>query len=436
VSVRRLHHEQPESFAFTPANDEWARAQIAKFPKGRQASAVIPLLWRAQEQEGWVTRPMIEAIARMLGMDPIRVLEVATFYFMFQLQPTGQVAHVQVCGTTSCMICGAEDLIAVCREKIAPEPHGLSADGRFSWEEVECLGACSNAPMVQIGKDYYEDLSAESFAGLLDAFARGEVPRPGPQNGRWASEPVTGRTSLMGDPAHGGNASVELATARRDTIARITGEVEAGDMRPPEGRAATETGLTEIAGEPAGRAAPDAVPHTAPDRKEQAEKTAPLRTPEAETAGEAEKQEAAERQSFEAPAHGNNGSDLPPANGRAGQRDEVMPDPAGRPSGPAPSETVGLLAAPRGGRADDLKRIKGVGPKLEASLNELGVYHLDQIAAWNAEQVAWVDEQLGDVRGRILRDDWVAQAKQLMQGGEPDAAEGSQRGGEGGSGQG
>ncbi len=119
VSLRRLHHEQPESFAFTPANAEWARAQMAKFPAGRQASAVIPLLWRGQEQEGWVTRPMIEEVARMLGMDPIRVLEVATFYFMFQLQPVGGVAHVQVCGTTSCMLCGAEDLIAVCRERIA-----------------------------------------------------------------------------------------------------------------------------------------------------------------------------------------------------------------------------------------------------------------------------------------------------------------------------
>ena len=157
---------------------------------------MIPLLWRAQEQEGWVSRPAIEEIARMLGMAYIRVLEVATFYFMFQLQPVGSVAHVQVCGTTSCMICGAEELIAVCREKIAPQPHELSADGRFSWEEVECLGACANAPMAQIGKDYYEDLTAEGFAAILDAFARGEVPRPGPQNGRFSSEPLGGLTSL------------------------------------------------------------------------------------------------------------------------------------------------------------------------------------------------------------------------------------------------
>jgi len=201
MSLRRLHHEQPESFAFTPANAEWAKGQIAKYPEGRQASAVIPLLWRGQEQEGWVTRPMIEEVARILEMEPIRVLEVATFYFMFQLRPVGSVAHIQVCGTTSCMICGAEDLIAVCREKIAPKPHELSEDGKFSWEEVECLGACSNAPMAQIGKDYYEDLTAARFGEIIDELAAGRVPVPGPQNGRWASEPLGGVSSLFGTMA-------------------------------------------------------------------------------------------------------------------------------------------------------------------------------------------------------------------------------------------
>ena len=185
---------------------------------------MIPLLWRAQEQEGWVTKPAIEEIARMLGMAYIRVLEVATFYFMFQLQPVGATAHIQVCGTTSCMICGAEDLVAVCREKIAPRAFELSADGRFSWEEVECLGACANAPMAQIGKDYYEDLTAEKLAGLIDAFARGEVPRPGPQNGRFASEPLGKLTSLTeGARDEAANASVALALALGDTVARITG---------------------------------------------------------------------------------------------------------------------------------------------------------------------------------------------------------------------
>jgi NADH-quinone oxidoreductase subunit E len=223
--LRRLHPEQPESFAFTPANLEWAKGQIAKYPEGRQASAVIPLLWRAQEQEGWVSKPAIEYVAGLLGMAYIRALEVATFYFMFQLRPVGRVAHVQVCGTTSCMICGAEDLIAVCRERIAPQPFQTSADGALSWEEVECLGACSNAPMAQIGKDYYEDLTAERFGEIIDAFARGEVPRPGPQNGRFASEPLGGLTSLAGaEQAHEANGSVALALALGDTVKRITGD--------------------------------------------------------------------------------------------------------------------------------------------------------------------------------------------------------------------
>ena len=223
--LRRLHPEQPESFAFTSGNQTWAEAQIAKYPEGRQASAVIPLLWRAQEQEGWVTKPAIEAIAEMLGLAYIRVLEVASFYFMFQLRPVGSVAHVQVCGTTSCMICGAEDLIAVCKDKIADQPHALSDDGKFSWEEVECLGACSNAPMAQIGKDYYEDLTVESFGAILDGFAKGEVPTPGPQNGRFASEPLGGLTSLADYAGgHNANASMDLAAVWGDTVTRITGD--------------------------------------------------------------------------------------------------------------------------------------------------------------------------------------------------------------------
>jgi NADH-quinone oxidoreductase subunit E len=223
--LRRLHAEQPASFAFTPANLAWAQAQIAKYPEGRQASAIIPLLWRAQEQEGWLTKPAIETVADMLGLAYIRALEVATFYFMFQLAPVGSVAHVQVCGTTSCMICGAEDLVRVCREKIAPKAHALSADGRFSWEEVECLGACANAPMAQIGKDYYEDLTAERLAFLLDELAAGRVPVPGPQNGRYAAEPLGGPTTLTdhvaGRPDR--NASAALAVALGDTVKRIDG---------------------------------------------------------------------------------------------------------------------------------------------------------------------------------------------------------------------
>lgn len=223
--LRRLHKEQPASFAFTEKNLEWAKGQISKYPEGRQASAIIPLLWRAQEQEGWLSRPAIEVVANMLGMAYIRALEVATFYFMFQLQPVGSIAHIQICGTTSCMICGAEELVAVCKELISPNAHAVSADGKFSWEEVECLGACANAPMAQIGKDYYEDLTAEKLRELIARFSNGEVPVPGPQNGRYAAEPLSGLTSLK-DFESGKkqfNASAQAAVDLGDTVKRIDG---------------------------------------------------------------------------------------------------------------------------------------------------------------------------------------------------------------------
>ena len=223
--LRRLHEEQPRSFSFTSENKAWAEAQIKKYPVGREASAIIPLLWRAQEQEGWLTRPAIEHVADLLGMAYMRALEVATFYFMFHLQPVGKVAHVQVCGTLSCMLCGAEDLITVCKEKISPNPHQLSADGNFSWEEVECLGACSNAPMAQIGKDYFEDLSEETLRQIIDNLCTEEPPTPGPQNGRFASEPKQGLTSLTKYESGRTkfNGSVQMAFDLKDTIKRIDG---------------------------------------------------------------------------------------------------------------------------------------------------------------------------------------------------------------------
>ena len=223
--LRRLHPNQPDSFAFTDANQAWAEAQMTKFPEGRQASAIIPLLWRAEEQEGWLTRPAIERVAEMLDMAYMRALEVASFYFMFQLQPVGGVAHFQICGTTTCMICGAEDLVGVCREKIAAKPHEISSDGKFSWEEVECLGACANAPMAQVGKDYYEDLTAVRLGEIIDEMAAGEIPAPGPQNGRFAAEPLAGLTSLTAHAAgrEALNASVGLASTQSDTLKRIDG---------------------------------------------------------------------------------------------------------------------------------------------------------------------------------------------------------------------
>jgi NADH-quinone oxidoreductase subunit E len=196
MANRRLHPEQPSHFAFSPENLAWAHAIIGNYPPGKQAAAVIPLLWRAQEQEGWCTEPAIRVVAEMLGMAHIRVLEIATFYTMFQLSPVGTTAHIQVCGTTPCLLRGADKLVEVCKARIAHEAHELSADGRFSWEEVECLGSCANAPMVQIFKDTYEDLSPELFERLLDGFAAGTPPKPGSQIGRTASCPAGGPTSL------------------------------------------------------------------------------------------------------------------------------------------------------------------------------------------------------------------------------------------------
>jgi len=198
---------QPKDFAFTAENLEWAKGQLTKYPDGRQASAVIPLLWRAQEQSGgWLPEAAIRYVADFLGMAHIRVLEVATFYTMFLLQPVGRKAHIQVCGTTPCMLRGAEDIVEVCRRRIHHEPFHVSADGNFSWEEVECLGACVNAPMVLIWNDTYEDLTPESFETILDDFAAGRTPKPGPQIDRHFSAPVGGLTTLLHTLQHGGPA--------------------------------------------------------------------------------------------------------------------------------------------------------------------------------------------------------------------------------------
>ena len=172
MSVRRLAEAslQPAAFAFSDANASWAAKKIAQYPVGRQQSAVIPLLWRAQEQEGWVTRAAIEKVAEMLGMAYIRVLEVATFYTQFLLQPVGSKAHIMVCGTTPCMLRGAEDLRHVCERRINHHPFETNAAGTLSWEEVECMGGCVNAPMIGIGSDTYEELTVERLEEIIDAF--------------------------------------------------------------------------------------------------------------------------------------------------------------------------------------------------------------------------------------------------------------------------
>jgi NADH-quinone oxidoreductase subunit E len=368
MSVRRLAEQnvQPPVFAFNAENAVWAQATIAKYPEGRQQSAVIPLLMRAQEQDGWVTKAAIEMIADMLGMAYIRVLEVATFYTQFQLAPVGTRAHVQVCGTTPCMLRGSEDLMAVCKSRIHPEPHHLNADGTLSWEEVECLGACVNAPMVMIFKDTYEDLTPRQLEYIIERFEAGKAEdvKPGTQIDRVFSAPFGGMTTLT------------------------TSEEE---MRRPAPEAVAEKPAEDAVSVPpsnAGRAKTDAI-ETAPAVKSPADgKSA------APAGGDVKTEAKAENVAENAAETGAKASAKP-----------ALDDP-NRPA------AVDKPAAP-----DDLKLISGVGPKIEATLNGLGIFTYAQIVAWNAEQRAWVDSYL-NFKGRIDRDEWVKQADALARGGE------------------
>jgi len=199
VSVRRLAKEQPASWDFAPDTLEKANWWIAKYPETRRQSAVIPILWLIQKQDGWVCEPAIRKLAELLGMPVIRVLEVVTFYTMFQLEPVGKAALIQVCGTTPCALRGANDLMKLCHDKIGAKDH-ISADGLFTWQEVECLGACVNAPMAQINDYYYEDLTPETLGQIIDDFRAGKAPKPGSYAGRHTSEPAGGALTLT-DPA-------------------------------------------------------------------------------------------------------------------------------------------------------------------------------------------------------------------------------------------
>ena len=314
MSVRRLADDnvQPAKFAFSRSNSSVVKGWIKKYPQDRKASAVIPLLMIAQEQDGWVTKASIEHIAEMLEMPYIRVLEVATFYTQFMLQPVGTKAHIQVCGTTPCMLRGSEELMKVCKSKINEKQFETNSDGTLSWEEVECQGACVNAPMVMIFKDTYEDLTAERLEEIIDAFEAGKgnsIPA-GPQIDRIYSAPAGGLTSLM-DVA--GGTKTKSATKK------------------------------------------------VPAKKASAKPTAKKAT----------------------------------------------------------SKSAGPLRLKKAdGKADDLKLISGVGPKLEKTLNGLGFWHFSQIAKWKKSDVAIVDDELS-FKGRIERDDWIKQAKALAAGKKP-----------------
>ena len=225
------------------------------------------LLWRAQEQNaGWLSKPAMEYVGQMLDMAFIRVYEVATFYTMFQLSPVGRKAHIQVCGTTPCMLRGSEDLKKVCQRKIHHDPHHVSADGNFSWEEAECLGACVNAPMVQIWKDTYEDLTPESFEKLLDDLAAGKSVKPGPQNGRQLSAPEGALTSLTDKSLYSGNRTFKRIEGRRL-------------RRQPAPAAPVAASSAVAAAAPAPKAPVEKVAAKKPVAKKAAKKPAPAKAP-------------------------------------------------------------------------------------------------------------------------------------------------------------
>ena len=191
--------EQPDSFVFSPENTQRAQSIIARYPDSRQASAVIPLLDLAQRQEGWITEPIIEVIAKLLKIQRIRVLEVATFYTMFNLQPVGKY-HVQVCTNLPCWLRGSEEVVRACKNSLGVDFGKTTSDGKFTLNEVECAGACVNAPVVQIEDSYFEDLNYDTMTKILDSFKRDVKPAHGSQTGRNGSCPTGGSTSLTSDP--------------------------------------------------------------------------------------------------------------------------------------------------------------------------------------------------------------------------------------------
>jgi NADH-quinone oxidoreductase subunit E len=395
MSVRRLAEEtvQPASFSFSKENTTWAKKRIAMYPAGRQQSAVIPLLMRAQEQDGWVSRATIESVAQMLDMPYIRVLEVATFYTQFQLQPVGTRAHIQVCGTTPCMLRGAEDIRAVCQKHIHTEPHHLNDDGTLSWEEVECAGACVNAPMVTIGFDTYEDLTPERFEEILIAFRDGEgdnVPT-GPQNGRKFSAPLEGQITLLADPTK--------APPHQDT-----GRVE------PEPKA-TKPGRKQKIDEEAAPAikGPSKDGKVSSDEAEAAEKKAARPTRRKPDQAAREGATGAESAAVEKTAS-ETGQETKTTGRTPGKADETIVTSVGTTPDSAP-----LFERPAGA-ADDLKLISGVGPVLERKLNDLGITRYAQVAAFTDAEAEQVDAVL-NFKGRIARDNWKGQAKALADGG-------------------
>lgn len=409
MSVRRLADDivQPAAFAFSNENLKWAENKIAEYPVGRQQSAVIPLLMRAQDQEGWVSRAAIERVGDMLGMPYIRVLEVATFYTQFQLQPVGTLAHIQVCGTTPCMLRGAEDIRAVCQRRINHEPHHTNADGTLSWEEVECLGACVNAPMVAIFHDTYEDLTPERMEEIIDAFAsgKGDTIKPGPQTARQFAAAASGQTTLT-----------EAPTATR-TYKPFPPPPPPADAAPapapqPAPAKAQEPTTPGRKSEVSVEAAP-AIKGPAPG----APKVSVARAEAARKA--ADRAAKADGTPNVAMREGATGAESPAGKINAGKTDTKAKRAPATISASSPATDAGapapLFAAPAG-QKDDLKLISGVGPVLEGRLNAIGIVTWAQVAALKKADIEKLEAGLG-FPGRVARDEWIRQAKALAKGG-------------------
>jgi NADH-quinone oxidoreductase subunit E len=407
MSVRRLADEsvQPASFAFSAENQAWAEKRIALYPTGRQQSAVIPLLMRAQDQDGWVSRATIEKVAEMLGMPYIRVLEVATFYTQFQLQPVGTRAHVQVCGTTPCMLRGAGELIEVCKSRIHHDPHHLNEDGTLSWEEVECAGACVNAPMVTIYHDTYEDLTAGRLEEIIDAFqaGTGDTIKPGPQIERLNAAAEGGQTTLLEKP-----------TAKRVKF-----------VPPPPAEGAT----------PAAAAPAAPAPTTAAKPKDVSEESAPALkgTPKAAKVSEAKAEGERKAANASAKADGKPANEMREdavgAESKAAKVDGGKAPGKSKKAAAAPAEGLSPAAETGGpaaggkplfekqeGPADDLKLISGVGPVLEGKLNAIGITKWSQVATMTPDQITALESSL-NFKGRVARDNWLQQAYVLARGG-------------------
>lgn len=388
MAVRRLHPDQPSHFAFSAENEAWARAQIAKYPEGKQAGAIIQLLWRAQEQAGWLPEPAIRYVTDMLGMAHIRGLEVATFYTMFQLSPVGSKAHIQICGTTPCMLRGSNSLVDVCKRRISHHQHELSEDGTLSWEEVECTGNCANAPMVQIGGDTYEDLTPSLLDAVIDGYLDGRPPVAGSQIGRIASCPEGGPTSLT-DPKLYDGSTIGAWKKRFEETAPASVEAAVNSAPASTAKPAEESPSASTAAAP----------------------SAPAVNPAALTAmaNAGLIKELAER--------GGGGKPMSASELEKMKLSTVLYAP---PLGSADAKPE-LLASPRDGKGDDLGLIWGVADKLAEKLNALGIWHFDQIAMWTPANVQWFEAQMDGFKGRIERDKWIEQCQKLASGWRPDS---------------